>query len=256
MLYRRWGKYGMGSLLWKRKYIWIQYGGILECLWAMWRWYGREDGLRCRSRLSNCMEVSRCKRYGSRDGTYLNVVWLWISTSIPYFTGRDTRGYFEISPDLWVETWVVFNVDHLSKSYFLYREHPCVVGQLYGPLIPGPASLGPQPSPLPLKLSRLLLSGCRDACFLRMFMGVVSAVVDGFRPEAVVILCGADTLSSDPLGPFNLTSAGIRECVGKVVALNLPLLMLGGGGYCPTWDWLRDELQFDPIGASQFLAKA
>lgn len=49
-----------------------------------------------------------------------------------------------------------------------------------------------------------------------------------------MLLCGADTLSADPLGPFNLTSAGVRSCVELVAGLELPLLLLGGGGYCPT----------------------
>jgi acetoin utilization deacetylase AcuC-like enzyme len=34
--------------------------------------------------------------------------------------------------------------------------------------------------------------------------------------------------------PFNLTTRCIQSCVAKVVAVARPLLMLGGGGYCPT----------------------
>ncbi|CAN0127314.1 unnamed protein product, partial [Hapterophycus canaliculatus] len=77
--------------------------------------------------------------------------------------------------------------------------------------------------------------GCGDASFLRVFTSALKAVTaEGFQPEAVVLLCGADTLSADPLGPFNLTTGGIRSCVELVVGLDLPLLLLGGGGYCPT----------------------
>ncbi|CAM9686624.1 unnamed protein product [Scytosiphon promiscuus] len=80
-----------------------------------------------------------------------------------------------------------------------------------------------------------LREGCGDAAFLRVFTSALEAVTsEGFQPEAVVLLCGADTLSADPLGPFNLTTAGIRSCVELVVGLELPLLLLGGGGYCPT----------------------
>ncbi|CAN0338173.1 unnamed protein product, partial [Laminaria digitata] len=79
-----------------------------------------------------------------------------------------------------------------------------------------------------------LKQGCGDESFLRVFTSVLAAVTEGFQPQAVVLLCGADTLSADPLGPFNLTSGGVRSCVERVVALELPLLLLGGGGYCPT----------------------
>lgn len=79
-----------------------------------------------------------------------------------------------------------------------------------------------------------LCAGCGDASFLRVFTSALQAVTEAFQPEAVVLLCGADTLSADPLGPFNLTSAGIRSCLELVMALELPLLLLGGGGYCPT----------------------
>ncbi|CAM9346609.1 unnamed protein product [Ectocarpus sp. 6 AP-2014] len=79
-----------------------------------------------------------------------------------------------------------------------------------------------------------LKEGCGDASFLRVFTSALQAVTESFQPEAVVLLCGADTLSADPLGPFNLTSAGVRSCLELVMALELPLLLLGGGGYCPT----------------------
>ncbi|CAM9796799.1 unnamed protein product [Ectocarpus sp. 4 AP-2014] len=79
-----------------------------------------------------------------------------------------------------------------------------------------------------------LKEGCGDSSFLRVFTTALQAVTGAFQPEAVVLLCGADTLSADPLGPFNLTSAGVRSCLELVMALELPLLLLGGGGYCPT----------------------
>lgn len=35
----------------------------------------------------------------------------------------------------------------------------------------------------------------------------------------------------DSLGGFNLTSAGICACVDTLLGFELPLLLLGGGGY-------------------------
>lgn len=78
-----------------------------------------------------------------------------------------------------------------------------------------------------------------------------------YQPSAVVLQCGADSLSGDRLGCFNLTIKGIHtvytsktslsqrrylmcvcvavlghaKCVEYIKSFNLPLLMLGGGGY-------------------------
>lgn len=55
--------------------------------------------------------------------------------------------------------------------------------------------------------------------------------METYRPEAVVIQCGADSLSGDRLGCFNLTTKGHGDCVEFVKSFNLPTLVLGGGGY-------------------------
>ena len=48
-----------------------------------------------------------------------------------------------------------------------------------------------------------------------------------FRPGAVVLQCGADSLSGDRLGCFNLTVKGHGECVRFVKSFGLPVLVLG-----------------------------
>jgi histone deacetylase HOS2 len=52
-----------------------------------------------------------------------------------------------------------------------------------------------------------------------------------FRPSAIVLQCGADSLAGDRLGPFNLSIKAHGECVRFIKSFNLPLLVLGGGGY-------------------------
>jgi acetoin utilization deacetylase AcuC-like enzyme len=52
-----------------------------------------------------------------------------------------------------------------------------------------------------------------------------------FRPEAIVLQCGADSLSGDRLGCFNLSVKGHGECVKFVKSLNVPLLLCGGRLY-------------------------
>uniref|UniRef100_A0A8C5PQA3 Histone deacetylase 2 n=1 Tax=Leptobrachium leishanense TaxID=445787 RepID=A0A8C5PQA3_9ANUR len=60
---------------------------------------------------------------------------------------------------------------------------------------------------------------------------IISKVMEMYQPSAVVLQCGADSLSGDRLGCFNLTVKGHAKCVEVVKTFNLPLLMLGGGGY-------------------------
>jgi acetoin utilization deacetylase AcuC-like enzyme len=52
-----------------------------------------------------------------------------------------------------------------------------------------------------------------------------------YRPGAVVLQCGADSLTGDRLGCFNLTVKGHGEAVKFVKSFGLPTLVLGGGGY-------------------------
>merc|ERR1712098_545806 len=37
----------------------------------------------------------------------------------------------------------------------------------------------------------------------------------------------------DPMGGFNLTTESIKNCIEEVLTTNVPLLLLGGGGYVP-----------------------
>ena len=52
-----------------------------------------------------------------------------------------------------------------------------------------------------------------------------------YQPSAIVLQCGADSLSGDRLGCFNLTLKGHGKCVEFMKKYGLPLLILGGGGY-------------------------
>jgi hypothetical protein len=50
-----------------------------------------------------------------------------------------------------------------------------------------------------------------------------------YRPTAIVLQCGADSLACDRLGCFNLSIKGHGACVDFVKSFNIPLLILGGG---------------------------
>ena len=60
---------------------------------------------------------------------------------------------------------------------------------------------------------------------------VVTKVMETYQPSAVLMQCGADSLSGDRLGCFNLTLKGHGRCLEYMKRWNLPLLVVGGGGY-------------------------
>lgn len=76
-----------------------------------------------------------------------------------------------------------------------------------------------------------LQEGIDDASYEQVFKPVMERVMEVYRPTAVVLQCGADSLTGDRLGCFNLTLKGHAACVEFMKSFNVPLLVLGGGGY-------------------------
>ncbi|KAJ6497087.1 hypothetical protein C8R47DRAFT_331815 [Mycena vitilis] len=76
-----------------------------------------------------------------------------------------------------------------------------------------------------------LQDGIDDDMYLGIFKSVIEDTVNAFRPSAIVLQCGADSLGCDRLGAFNLSIAAHGECVNFVRKFNLPMLVVGGGGY-------------------------
>lgn len=71
---------------------------------------------------------------------------------------------------------------------------------------------------------------------------IFGKVAEKFRPDAIVVQCGADCLSKDPLGGFNLTLRAPNRCLETILThynaagtgsrtLAPAVLVLGGGGY-------------------------
>ena len=69
-----------------------------------------------------------------------------------------------------------------------------------------------------------------DDQFLARLDDVLEKVAT-FRAAIVVVSLGMDTYIHDPLGDFNLTTAGYAECGRRVAALRTPLIVLQEGGY-------------------------
>lgn len=76
-----------------------------------------------------------------------------------------------------------------------------------------------------------LKDGIDDDSYREIFMPVMTKVMEWYQPGAVVLQCGADSLTGDRLGCFNLSLLGHAQCVDFFKAYNVPLLLLGGGGY-------------------------
>jgi histone deacetylase 1/2 len=76
-----------------------------------------------------------------------------------------------------------------------------------------------------------LKSGIDDENFIQLFKTITEEVRQRFQPSAIVMQCGADSLSWDRLGPFNLTIKGHAECLKFVKSWGIPMIVLGGGGY-------------------------
>lgn len=75
--------------------------------------------------------------------------------------------------------------------------------------------------------------GFNDAEFDLLLERVVLPVVDRWEPEAVVLQCGADAVSEDPLSRLALSNRCHIRTVRELMARCDRLLVLGGGGYNP-----------------------
>ncbi|KRX24285.1 Histone deacetylase Rpd3 [Trichinella nelsoni] len=76
-----------------------------------------------------------------------------------------------------------------------------------------------------------LRDGITDDSYRSIFEPVITKVMESFQPSLIVMQCGADSLTGDRLGCLNLTVKGHGRCVDFIRRQNLPMLMLGGGGY-------------------------
>lgn len=77
--------------------------------------------------------------------------------------------------------------------------------------------------------------GTGDADWLRAFHAVVPSLMESFRPQVIVTVCGADTHAEDPLANLELSIDGQRAIYHSlremVTVADAKWLVLGGGGY-------------------------
>jgi acetoin utilization deacetylase AcuC-like enzyme len=59
----------------------------------------------------------------------------------------------------------------------------------------------------------------------------MTGVMGKFRPHALLMQLGADSLCYDKLGQFNLSVKGHSRCLDFMLGFAVPTMMVGGGGY-------------------------
>jgi histone deacetylase 1/2 len=100
-----------------------------------------------------------------------------------------------------------------------------------------------------------LRDGIDDKSYKGIFEPCINGVMEYYRPTAVVLQCGGDSLSGDRLGCFNLSMRGHANCVNHVKSFGLPTLILGGGGYtmrnvARTWAYETGQLVGQEMGVT------
>ncbi|QBF34181.1 acetoin utilization protein AcuC [Thalassococcus sp. S3] len=75
--------------------------------------------------------------------------------------------------------------------------------------------------------------GFNDSEMSFVLNALILPVIDRFRPDAIVLQCGADGVEEDPLAHLALSNQAHWEVVRSLMGLAPRLLVLGGGGYNP-----------------------
>uniref|UniRef100_A0A7S3PHC6 histone deacetylase n=1 Tax=Aplanochytrium stocchinoi TaxID=215587 RepID=A0A7S3PHC6_9STRA len=73
--------------------------------------------------------------------------------------------------------------------------------------------------------------GTSGSRYEQLFKQHMNEVLEGFSPDAIVFVCGADCLKNDPRGGLNLHHTNVTSCARYLNDLEKPMLVLGAGGY-------------------------
>ncbi|ODQ54156.1 histone deacetylase Clr6 [Saitoella complicata NRRL Y-17804] len=150
----------------------------------------------------------------------------------------------------------VHHGDGVEELFYTTDRVMTVSFHKYGDYFPGTGELGDigQGKGKHYAVNVPLRQGIDDETYASIFEPTIQAVMDWYRPTAIVLQCGADSLSGDRLGCFNLSHKGHANCVKFVKKFNVPLVIVGGGGYtirnvCRAWTYETGLLvgeQLDP----------
>ena len=76
-------------------------------------------------------------------------------------------------------------------------------------------------------------AGCNDADMAFVLDQVILPAVVQFRPDAIVLQCGADALFDDPQSRMELSNLALWDVVAALRPLAMRYVVTGGGGYNP-----------------------
>jgi acetoin utilization protein AcuC len=75
--------------------------------------------------------------------------------------------------------------------------------------------------------------GFNDTELDYLMQHAVLPMARALAPEALVVCCGADCLNGDPLSRMLLSNVALWRAVRQLIELDLPSVIVGGGGYNP-----------------------
>ena len=87
-------------------------------------------------------------------------------------------------------------------------------------------------------INRPVDKGFSDTELFRLLDDDIIPALQSFKPEAMVILSGADAMAGDPLMGLALTNSGLVQAINSILPLAQSSVILGGGGYNP-WTTIR-----------------
>jgi len=123
--------------------------------------------------------------------------------------------------------------DGVEEAFYLTDRVMTVSFHKYGDFFPGTGALGDIGCDEGrfYSVNGPLLEGVDDDSYHMVFKPVMQKVMELYQPGAIVVCAGADSLSGDRLGCFNLSIEGHSHAVEFLQSFGVPVIMLGGGGY-------------------------
>ena len=76
-------------------------------------------------------------------------------------------------------------------------------------------------------------AGANDSELDYLLTNAVLPLAQEFAADALVLCCGADCLAGDPLSGMELSNVALWDSVMRLLGLEQPTVILGGGGYNP-----------------------